>query len=148
MHRALELAKTAASMGEVPVGAVIACRSSGEIIAEGYNLMQNKNNSLMHAEIMAINIACDKLNSKCLSKCDIYINLEPCSMCASAIAFSRLSRLFYGAGDKKQGAVEHGSRYYNSNFCYHRPEIYPDIERETSAVLVKNFFINIRKNNL
>ena len=148
MNRAIELAKFAALIGEVPVGAVIVHRATKQIVAEAYNSMQKKKNQLFHAEIIAINAAGEKLNDRDLRECDIYVSLEPCHMCAAAISFAHLGKLFYGAKDLKQGAVEHGYRYYTSNSCFHRPEIYGGMGEEISSSLIKNFFSNVRKNSL
>ncbi len=148
MNRAINLAKQALLLGEVPVGAIIVHRFSKEIVAEGHNLMQKEKNPLLHAEINVIYEACRKINSKYLSDYDIYVSLEPCHMCAAAISFARLSRLYYGASDIKQGAIEHGSRYYNSGFCFHRPEVYANLNEQISLSLIRNFFSNVRKNSL
>jgi len=144
MRHALENALHAKSSGEVPVGAVIVNRESGKTIATGHNLVEEFQNPLKHAEIVAIENACRLLKSKNLTNCDIYVTLEPCAMCAAAISFARIGRLFYGASDTKQGAVEHGPRFFTQGTCLHRPEIYNGIMADESADMMKTFFENIR----
>lgn len=144
MREALKQAEIAFSKNEVPVGAVIVDRENQKIIAKSYNNIGEKNNALYHAEIIAINEACRIISSKNLSDYDIYVTLEPCAMCAAAIAHSRLKRLFYGASDSKHGAVESNLRYFNSKACFHRPDIYSGIFAEDSALLMKEFFKKIR----
>lgn len=145
MQQALEQAEIAFNKNEVPVGAVIVDRLNQKIIASSHNNTEEKNNPLYHAEIMAINEACKITSSKNLSDYDIYVTLEPCAMCAAAIAHSRLKRLFYGAYDPKHGAVESNLRYFNSKACFHRPEIYEGILAAPSALLMQRFFKNIRQ---
>ncbi|MGI4753310.1 MAG: nucleoside deaminase [Janthinobacterium lividum] len=144
MQEALKQAEIAFSKNEVPVGAVIVDRENQRIISKNYNNTEEKNNALYHAEIIAINEACRIISSKNLSDYDIYVTLEPCAMCAAAIAHSRLKRLFYGASDSKHGAVESNLRYFDSKACFHRPEIYSGIFAEDSALLMKEFFKKIR----
>lgn len=148
MRIALAQAKLALEEGEIPVGCVIVRRKDKKIIATGHNLVQQQKNPLLHAEIIAITEACKKLDNKNLSDCDIYVTLEPCAMCASAISNARLGRLYYGAEDIKQGAVENGIRFFTSTSCFHRPEIYFNLAREESRVIMKSFFGHIRKNKL
>ncbi len=148
MQIAIGLAKEAFENNEVPVGCVISERKSSKIIAMAKNSMQAQKNPNAHAEILAINEACIKLNNKNLSECDIYTTLEPCTMCASAIANARLGRLYYGSEDTRQGAVENGVKFFASNSCFHRPEIYSGINYEESSVLMKSFFSKIRNNSL
>lgn len=144
MRQALENALFAGSSGEVPVGAVIVMRDSGEVVSTGYNKVEEEYNPIKHAEIVAIEDACKKLKSKNLSACDMYVTLEPCALCAAAISFARIGRLFYGAADEKQGCVENGTRFFTQSACMHRPEIYDGIMAEESADLMKNFFSNLR----
>jgi len=144
MKQALEQAQIAFDKNEVPVGAVIVDRLNHKIVAIGYNKSEETNNALYHAEIIAINEACKTISSKNLSNYDIYVTLEPCAMCAAAIAHSRLNRLFYGALDPKHGAVESNLRFFNSKACFHRPEIYGNILAENSSLLMKEFFKKIR----
>lgn len=144
MRRALENALFAQASDEVPVGAVIVKRDTDEVVSTGYNKVEAENNPLKHAEIVAIEAACKLLKSKNLSDCDMYVTLEPCAMCAAAASFSRLGRIFYGASDEKQGAIENGPRFFTQSTCLHRPEIYEGIMAEESATLMKNFFGNLR----
>ncbi|MGX6960390.1 MAG: nucleoside deaminase [Rickettsia endosymbiont of Pentastiridius leporinus] len=145
MEQALKQAEIAFSKNEVPVGAVIVDRLNQKIIASSHNNTEEKNNALYHAEIITINEACKITSSKNLSGYDIYVTLEPCAMCAAAIAHSRLKRLFYGALDPKHGAVESNLRYFNSKACFYRPEIYGEILAEPSALLMQKFFKNMRQ---
>ena len=115
MQLALKEAKKAYNMDEVPIGCIIVDRIKNEILAQTHNLVQFKKNPNFHAEILAINIACNKKKSKNLSDCDIYITLEPCIMCASAISNARISRLYYAASDFKQGAIENNIKFYSSD---------------------------------
>jgi len=144
MSTALEHALYAHVSGEVPVGAVIVQRSSGQIISSGYNQVETDNNPLRHAEMIAIEMACKELKTKNLSECDLYVTLEPCAMCTSAIANSRIGRLFYGASDSKQGAVENGVRFFTQTSCMHRPEVYEGIMAEESRELIRTFFERLR----
>ena len=144
MITALEHALYAHVSGEVPVGAVIVQRSSGQIISSGYNQVETDNSPLRHAEIIAIEMACKELKTKNLSECDLYVTLEPCTMCTSAISHSRIGRLFYGASDVKQGAVEHGVRFFTQTTCMHRPEVYEGIMAEESRELIRTFFERLR----
>ena len=146
MLHALKEAKKAYLEEEIPVGCVIVERFSGKIISRAYNMMQQEKNANLHAEIIAINTACKKIDSKNLSNCDIYITLEPCTMCASAISNARLGRLYYGAADIKQGAVENGVRFFTANSCFYKPEIYSGIYSAESEEIIKNFFVRLRKN--
>lgn len=148
MLLALKEAKIAATKGEVPVGCVIVNRDNKEVISQSHNMMQQGKNANFHAEILAINDACKKLDNKNLVDCDIYVTLEPCTMCASAISNARLGRLYYGASDKKQGGVENGVKFFTSNSCLHRPEIYSGIQSTQSEEIIKNFFGKLRKNKL
>jgi tRNA(adenine34) deaminase len=146
MQSALENALYAQVSGEIPVGAVIIQRNSGQIISSGYNLVETENNPLKHAEMIAIDSACKELKSKNLSECDLYVTLEPCAMCSAAISYARIGRLFYGASDPKQGAVEHGPRFFTQSTCMHRPEIYDKIMANESSTLLKAFFEHLRNN--
>ena len=141
MQRAISLAQKAAQMGEVPVGAVIV--KNGEIIAEGYNMRENKQNALSHAEIEAISSACKKLNSWRLDDCELYVTLEPCPMCAGAIINSRIKTLIFGAFDKNAGSVD--SVVDLMNYPYnHKVEVYGGIMEDECTKLLKDFFENIR----
>jgi len=147
MQQALLEAKKAFENNEVPVGCIIA-DSKGNIISRAHNLVETTQNPNFHAEMIAIDQACKKLGSKNLENYDIYVTLEPCTMCASAIANSRITRLYYGALDDKHGAVENGVRFFTSKSCFHRPEIYSGIYAEESTELLKSFFSKIRKDKL
>lgn len=144
MRQAIENALIAQSKEEVPVGAVVVMRESDEIISKGYNLVEEENNPTRHAEMVAIEKACRILKTKNLSNCDLYVTLEPCAMCAAATSFAKIGRLFYGASDKKQGAVENGARFFTQDTCLHRPEIYNGILAEESANLLRDFFGTLR----
>ncbi len=144
MQEALQQARLAFSQGEVPVGAIIVNPKTGAIISKAYNLVETSYNAIFHAEILAINEACQKLSCKDLSSLDMYVTLEPCAMCASAVSHARLNRLFYGASDPKRGAVENGVRFFTSKSCFHRPEIYADLLSEESSSLLKEFFKKLR----
>jgi tRNA(adenine34) deaminase len=148
MQAALEEAERAFVENEVPVGAVIVNRSKKQIISRGHNIVEQKNNPLFHAEIIAINKACELTGSKNLSEYDIYVTLEPCNMCSAAISFAKLRNLFYGAPDKKHGAVESNTRFFTDASCFHRPEIYPGLSVEFSAAIMRKFFRKIRGDSL
>ena len=148
MKTALIEAQKAYDIGEVPVGCVIVDRSENKIIAQTHNAMESCKNPNLHAEMLAINIACSKKDNKNLSDCDIYFTLEPCTMCASAISNARLSRLYYGASDLKQGAVENGVRFYTTSSCMFRPDVYSGINAYESSQIIKSFFGKLRKNKL
>ena len=135
MRRALALAEQAAAAGEVPVGAVIVC--DGEIVAEAANAMA-AGDPTDHAEMRAIRAAAERLGR--LDGCDLWVTLEPCAMCAGAIAHARIARLYYGAPDPKGGAVAHGARFFTQPTCHHRAEIYAGIGEARSAELLRGFF--------
>ncbi len=148
MIEALKLAQKACELNEVPVGCVIYDHDQKQIISSSYNQIQYLNNPNAHAEMLAIESACKNKHSKYLFNCDIYVTLEPCVMCASAIANAKIKRLYYGASDPKGGAVENNLRYFNSKCCLHRPEIYTNITQSESSGLLKSFFRNLRNNKL
>jgi tRNA(adenine34) deaminase len=139
MERALAEAQAAGARGEVPIGAVVT-ESDGAIIAAAGNLTRELSDPTAHAEMLVIRSACASLGSERLVGCDLYVTLEPCPMCAAAIAFARIRRLYYGAPDPKGGGVEHGARVFNQNTCHHAPEIYAGLDEERSAMLLKAFF--------
>lgn len=142
MRRALELAQQAAARGEVPVGAVVVL---GErIVAEAGNRTEELGDPTAHAEMLAIRSACETLSSPRLPECDLYVTLEPCPMCATAISFARIRRLYYGASDPKGGGVENGARIFSQSSCHHRPECYGGIAQNESAAMLKSFFANKR----
>lgn len=138
MRRALELARFAANAGEVPVGAVVV--KDGIIIGEGQNRPRESHDPTAHAEIVAIRAAAEALGNERLDGCDLFVTLEPCAMCAGAIAHARISRLYYGAGDAKGGAVMHGPRLFSQPTIHHRPEIFDMIGEKEAGELLKNFF--------
>lgn len=138
MDRALALAREAAVAGEVPVGAVVVC--GGRIIAQGRNETLALKDPTAHAEMLAIRRAAAAVGSERLVECDLYVTLEPCAMCAAAISFARIRRLYFGAGDPKMGAVEHGPRFFAQPTCHHAPEIYGGIGETEAAALLRCFF--------
>lgn len=139
MSLALDEARAAAERGEVPVGAVIVS-ASGDVLVLAGNRTRELNDPTAHAEILAIRAACSVLESERLVDCDLYVTLEPCPMCAAAISFARIRRLYYGAGDPKSGGVEHGPRIFSQPTCHHVPEVYPGLAEPESAALLKSFF--------
>ena len=139
MRHALDLAAAAAADGEVPVGAVVV-DPGGTIIAGAANRTLADRDPSAHAEMLAVRQACARLGSERLVGHDIYVTLEPCAMCAAVISFARLRRLYFGAGDPKMGAVEHGPRLFSKPTCHHAPEVYGGIgEVEAKALLVEFF---------
>jgi tRNA(Arg) A34 adenosine deaminase TadA len=139
MERALREARAAAERGEVPVGAVIV-RSDGALLAAAGNRTEADRDPTAHAELLAIRAAAATLGAPRLVDCDLYVTLEPCPMCAQAISFARLRRLYYGAADPKGGGVEHGPRLFTHPTCHHRPEIYAGIGEGEAAALRQDFF--------
>lgn len=142
MHHALAAARTAADSGEVPVGAVV--MRHGQVIATAANAPRALSDPTAHAEILAIRAAARTLGRDRLEDCDLWVTLEPCAMCAGAIAHARIARLYYGAPDAKGGAVEHGPRFFTQPTCHHRPDIYPGIAEAESAALLREFFARRR----
>jgi len=138
MDEALEVAAAAMRAGEVPVGALVV--RGGEIIARADNRTLRERDPTAHAEILALREAAKKLNTERLSDCDLYVTLEPCTMCAAAISFARIRRLYFGAADPKGGAVESGVRFFVSPTCHHRPEVYGGIQEARAAELLRGFF--------
>ncbi len=139
MMLALDEARAAATRGEVPVGAVILA-PDGAVLASAGNRTLELRDPTAHAEMLAIRAATERLGSERLIGCDLYVTLEPCPMCAGAISFARLRRLYFGAGDPKGGAVEHGVRLYASPTCHHAPEVYSGIGERAAADLLRGFF--------
>ena len=135
---AFEAARDAARAQEVPVGAVIA--RGGVILAAAGNRTLRDRDPTAHAEILAIRAACAALGSERLIGCDLYVTLEPCAMCAGAISFARIRRLYFAASDEKGGAVEHGPRFFSQATCHHAPEIYGGIRESEAAALLRDFF--------
>ncbi|MFC4291423.1 tRNA adenosine(34) deaminase TadA [Sphingorhabdus arenilitoris] len=138
MDEALSLAKAASDGGEVPVGAVVV--KNGEIIGRGANRPLAQNDPTAHAEIAAIRDAAKALGTDRLTGCDLWVTLEPCAMCAGAIAHARIARLYYGADDVKGGAVAHGPKLFTQPTIHHRPEIYSGIAADDAAILLTQFF--------
>lgn len=143
MALALEKAREALENDEVPVGAVIV-DSKQNILAAMPNKMCAQNDPTAHAEILAIREACKKTSSGYLVDCDLYVTLEPCPMCAQAIAFARIRRLYFGAFDAKGGGVEHGPRIFTQSTCHHRPEVYDGIMEAKAKEMLKAFFAEKR----
>lgn len=139
MERALIEAEAAADRGEVPVGAVITDQA-GTVIASDGNRMRERLDPTAHAEVLVIREAARVLGELRLTECDLHVTLEPCPMCASAISFARIRRLYYGAGDPKGGAVDHGPRLFAASSCHHAPEVYGGIAERRAAALLQDFF--------
>lgn len=135
---AFERAREAAAAGEVPVGAVI--MKDGEILGAAGNRTLTDRDPTAHAEILAIRQAAARLGSERLIGCDLYVTLEPCAMCAGAISFARIRRLYFAASDPKGGAVEHGPRFFAQTTCHHAPEIYGGLRESEAAGLLRDFF--------
>jgi tRNA(adenine34) deaminase len=138
MELALEQARAAQAAGEVPVGCVIV--HDGKMIAAAGNRTIADRDPTAHAEMLAIRAAARALGSERLAGCDLYVTIEPCTMCAAAISFARIRRLYYGADDPKGGAVIHGVRFFQARTCHHRPEVYGGIGESESAALLRGFF--------
>ena len=138
MDLALKAAEKAGNSGEVPIGCVIV--QDGKVVAAASNRTLTDRDPTAHAEILAIRDAARKLGSERLTGCDLYVTLEPCTMCAGAISFARIRRLYYGAADPKGGAVESGVRFFASPTCHHVPEIYSAVGETRAAMLLKEFF--------
>lgn len=139
MRMALEEARLAAEAGEVPIGAVIA-DPAGEVIAKAGNRVVGPKDPTGHAELLAIREAAQKFGSERLEGCSLYVTLEPCAMCAQAIAFARISRLYYGADDEKGGGITVGARIFNQPTTHHKPEVYGGILEKEAAKLLRDFF--------
>ena len=140
MELAFAEAEAAALRGEVPVGAVVVDGRTGEVLARAGNGVEAANDPTAHAEMLAIRAAAAARGTARLAECDIYVTLEPCAMCAQAIAFARLRRLYFGAADPKGGGVEHGARIFAQPTCHHRPEVIGGIQESRAAALLRDFF--------
>lgn len=139
--RALYEARFAGEWGEVPIGAVVWHRETGEVLGIAGNRTIELNDPTAHAEILAIRQACRKLNSQRIPECDIYVTLEPCTMCAGAIAFARIGNLYYGAQDDKGGAVSSGVRFFESSTCHHRIAVHGPLDKDGKiSRMLKDFF--------
>jgi tRNA(adenine34) deaminase len=142
MDMALAQARAAATAGEVPVGCVVV--RNGQVIAQAANRTVTDRDPTAHCEIVAIRAAALALGCERLTECDLHVTLEPCAMCAGAISFARLRRVYYGAPDPKGGAVDSGVRFFASPSCHHRPEVYAGIGEAEAAALLKDFFRALR----
>jgi tRNA(adenine34) deaminase len=138
MALALDAARAAAVRGEVPVGAVILRK--GEVIAAAGNRTLQDRDPTAHAEMLVIRMAAAMLGTERLLDCDLYVTLEPCAMCAGAISFARIRRLYFAASDEKGGAVEHGPRFFSQATCHHAPEVYGGLRESEAGTLLKDFF--------
>ncbi len=140
MELALKEALKAQQRGEVPIGAVIVDSQTGNVIARAGNRTEETHDPSAHAEILAIREACAKRKSPRLPECDLYVTLEPCTMCATALSFARIRRLYFGAYDPKGGGVDHGACFYDQATCHHKPEVYGGMmERECAEILTRFF---------
>ena len=142
MRAALDQAHAAAAAGEVPVGAVVV--KDGAVIAAAHNAPRGTHDPTAHAEILAIRAAARALGNERLDGCELWVTLEPCAMCAGAIAHARIARLYYAASDPKGGAVEHGARVFAQDQCLHRPEVYAGMGEVEAAGLLREFFAQRR----
>ena len=138
MQMALDEARAAGALGEVPVGCVVV--RAGEVVAHAGNRTLAGKDPTAHAELIAIRAAAAALGTERLVDCDLYVTLEPCAMCAAAMSFARIRRLYFGAADPKGGAVENGVRFFSAATCHHRPEVYGGIDESEAAALLKEFF--------
>ena len=139
MDRALQQARLAAERGEVPIGAVIV-GPDGVVLAEAGNQTEADRDPTAHAEMLAIRAAASRLGTSRLIDCDLHVTLEPCPMCAQAISFARIRRVYYGASDPKGGGIEHGPRIFSQPTCHHRPEVYPGIAEREAGEILREFF--------
>jgi tRNA(adenine34) deaminase len=142
MQRALALAREAAGRGSVPVGAVVTHK--GKVIGEGTNAPKDTPDPTAHAEIAALRMAAEALGTGRLSACELWVTLEPCAMCAGAIAHARIAKLYYAASDPKGGAVEHGSRVFDHPQALHKPEVYSGMGEAEAAAILRRFFEQLR----
>jgi tRNA(Arg) A34 adenosine deaminase TadA len=140
MDTALDEARAAAGRGEVPVGAVLVDGATGEILARAGNRTEAAADPTAHAEMLVLRAAAARVGAPRLTGCDLYVTLEPCAMCAAAISFARIRRLYYGAEDPKGGGVDHGPRFFDQPTCHHRPEVYGGIAESEAAEMLRGFF--------
>lgn len=147
MIHCLELAQLAFEADEVPIGAIIVNPASGEIIAKAHNLSEHSADATAHAELLAIRQACEKLGTNRLRGMDLYVSLEPCTMCAAAISFARIENLYFGAYDIKGGAVVNGVKFFESPTCHHRPNVCGGIMQNECGQLLKDFF-KLKRNKI
>jgi len=139
MQLALAAARQAGDVGEVPVGAVVV-DAAGEVLAVAHNEVEPQSDPTAHAEILALREAGRRRGTPRLTDCDLYVTLEPCPMCAQAITFARIRRLYFAAADPKGGGVEHGARVFAASSCHHRPEVIGGIRETEAAALLRDFF--------
>jgi tRNA(Arg) A34 adenosine deaminase TadA len=139
MQQALAEAEAAAARNEVPVGAVVV-DAGGQVLAADGNRVEELTDPTAHAEILVLRAAARRLGRRRLVECDLYVTLEPCPMCAQAISFARIRRVYFGAADPKGGGVEHGPRIFASSSCHHAPEVYGGIGERRAAALLRRFF--------
>jgi tRNA(adenine34) deaminase len=144
MALALAEAERAGERGEVPVGALVVEAGTGAVLASAGNRVEELRDPTAHAEMLALREAAERQGAPRLTDCDLYVSLEPCPMCAAAISFARIRRLYFGAADPKSGGVEHGPRIFSQPTCHHRPEIYGGIDAARAAALLKRFFEALR----
>ncbi|MEQ8193326.1 MAG: nucleoside deaminase [Rhodospirillales bacterium] len=140
MAEALDLARAAHAAGEVPVGAVLVEAATGAVLAAAHNRVEADNDPTAHAEMLAIRAAAKKRGAKRLEDCDLYVTLEPCAMCAQAIAFARLRKVIFAAYDPKGGGVEHGARVFDQPTCHHKPEVVGGVGESEAAIVLREFF--------
>lgn len=140
MEIAFQEAEAAAARGEVPVGAVVVDPTSGAVLGRAGNRTEELADPTAHAEVLAIRAACATLGEPRLPGLDLYVTLEPCALCAAAISFARLRRVYFGAYDPKGGAVDHGPRFYTQPTCHHTPEVYGGFDETRAGALLRNFF--------
>jgi tRNA(Arg) A34 adenosine deaminase TadA len=140
MDLAFAEAEAAAALGEVPVGAVVVDGRTGEVLARAGNRIETLADPTAHAEILALRAAAAQRKTPRLVDCDLYVTLEPCPMCAAAIGFARLRRVYYGAYDPKGGGIDHGPRLFEQSSCNHRPEVYGGLQEARAAALLRRFF--------
>ena len=144
MARALAEAEAAAAAGEVPVGALIVEAASGRVLAACGNRVESLSDPTAHAEVLAIRAACAILGVPRLPGCDLYVTLEPCALCAAAISFARLRRVYFGAYDPKGGAIDHGPRWFTQPTCLHTPEVIGGLDERRCAEALRQFFKGLR----
>ena len=140
MELALAEAERAGERGEVPVGAVVVDAATATVLGSAGNRVEELRDPTAHAEMLALRAAAQRLGAPRLVDCDLYVTLEPCPMCAAALSFARIRRLYFGASDPKGGGVEHGPRIFVQPTCHHRPEVYGGIDAERAGLLLKRFF--------
>ena len=143
MQRALLEARKAFDLGEVPIGAVVV--RDGVVISAAHNLVESRKDIAAHAEILALQRAAQVIGDWRLDHCDLYVTLEPCAMCAQAISYARIRRLYFGAYNPKGGGVEHGARIFTQPTCFHKPEVIGGIEENAAQALLTKFFGEIRQ---